>query len=109
MTYAMDVFRATYATTGNLALAVEAVYDEARRSNRDDKGLDIAFVGVCRELGISQKVVKSHYRGASSAKERATVWRRLYELGYSYSAIGRLTGHNHATVRNGVLRKDRTE
>lgn len=109
MTYAMDIFRATYATTGNLALAVEAVYDEARNSNRDDKDLGIAFIGLCRELGISQKTVKSRYRGASAARDRATVWRKLYDLGYSYSAIGRCTGHNHATVRNGVLKKEPTK
>lgn len=34
--------------------------------------------------------------------KRAYVYSRLRETGMSYSAIGRLFGHNHATVMHGI-------
>ena len=49
---------------------------------------------IARVLGES--------RARREAAARCEVWRRLYDDGFSYAAIGRFTDRDHATVMHGL-------
>jgi hypothetical protein len=65
----------------------------------------LAIVAECAHaLGADHGAVLGRSRSRTSALARRFAWWRLYdERGLSYPEIGRASGHDHTTVRAGVM------
>jgi chromosomal replication initiation ATPase DnaA len=105
MTPAIDIFRAEYAATENIARALEAVYAagmrrrarKGARTNPYQTTMDI-FRAACHNEKVNMRDIRSRDRDRKSANARARVWARMVAAGVGFKECGRATGHNHATV-----------
>lgn len=57
---------------------------------------------VCHLHDVSPDAVMGRCRQQRESAARQEVWRRLFWLGWGYSAIGRAFGRDHTTIMAGV-------
>ena len=69
-----------------------------------EQRLEIALGNVLRKTGVTAEQIRSRSRAAHVVRARWLAWADMVANGASYSEIGRLTGHDHASVMYGVRR-----
>jgi hypothetical protein len=96
----------------------EDVLDDDQAEEQRDKALDVLdrlkvrdlavkALGIARKRGATLLEVCGTARDNHIKLARVEVWRWLQSLGWSYSSIGKLWGHDHSTIYGALRRTKR--
>jgi hypothetical protein len=104
----MEIFRATFASTGSVESAVEAVFEAGKKFKirkppaQTYANLAKDFRAACVECNADPVRVRGKSRHRRDVEDRRAVWVWLRNAGYSYPLIGHATNNHHTTVMAGL-------